>query len=149
MRDFKTHKKLRDSADAFIKKVEKLNLKTDDWDAVSFFQTNMFGSYTFTMIKFVPEKGKDSIEYAMNKEGLGHIFHMIDDDGEGNIILEEAVLGDPTYIFLNNYIRAGRSGYLIKKCPQGTKMANEIFEDAKKSLEVFKQMFANNVATKV
>lgn len=58
-------------------------------------------------------------------------------------------MGDPTYIWFNSFIRAGRSGYIIKKCTQGTKTANEIFCEARNAIAMFKEMVVSKVASHV
>lgn len=146
IKDFKTYLKHRSNIEAFIKKVDKLELKTDDWDAVSFFRNPANGSYRFLMIKYTPMEGEGTVVYDMSENGLGHIFYIIDNDSQGNIVMQEAALGDPTYIFLHNFVRAGCNGYLIKKCPQGIKMAHEIYEEAKKTLQLEKKIMVSNNA---
>lgn len=75
--NFKAYQKHKIGTNAFIEKTKKLNLKTDDWDAVSFFQNGNSGEYRFVIIKFLPEKGKDSVDYVMNEEGLVIYFMLL------------------------------------------------------------------------
>jgi len=148
-RDFKAYQRRRENIDTFIEKVNSLDLKPDDWDAVSFFEIDNLGQYRYVFIKFLPQEGQDVVDYVQNESGLGQVYHMLGDDGHGNLTLEDVVLGDPMHILLNNLVRSGTSGYLIKKCTQGTKMANDIFEEAKKSLIILRRRIENTDASTV
>lgn len=88
--------------------LKKLNLKEEDFDAISFFKSAE--GYKFLIVKF--DKPAD---YEKNEQGFKYyMFHI--DARDGNIpIVEEATLGDTLHI-INNYVKANCEGIFAKKC---------------------------------
>jgi hypothetical protein len=126
---------------------KKLDLKIDEWDAISFFKTGPLRSYVFNIIKFIPKNGK-VCEYEMHPDGFGHKFNIVYHE-VGGPRHDVGTLGDPIYILLNNYIYSDMQGFLIKRCPEGNKMAENIVEHAQMTAKAIKVLAAANVAVNV
>lgn len=125
----------------------RLNLKPEDWDAISFFRHWSSDQYIFDIIKFIPENGV-SCEYEINKEGLGNKFLILSVTLDG-VIQDEAILGDPLHILLMNYVMGRDQGFIMKKCPEAIVMASKITENAQAAISLFKTFIQGNTATRV
>lgn len=124
---------------------KKLDLKEEEWDAISFFKSGINKTYIFNIIRFKPKDGNPCVREVTD---LGHKYYILSTDETG-IYKEEAILGDPIYILLNNYIKGGVEGFMVKKSREGTDMVTNILAEAKAITKVFSTLLKGNTATTV
>jgi hypothetical protein len=117
-----------------VSDLAKLNLKEEEFDAISFFKT-LNGDWRFLIVKYDKPQ-----EYEKTEMGFKYyMFHT--DKRLNNIpIVEEAILGDPLYV-IKNFAKAGCEGVFAKKCVTSKEMLEKLVlgKDSGKRFEDFKE----------
>lgn len=89
--------------------LKALNLKEEEFDAISFFKSS--SGYKFLIVKFDKPQ-----EYEKNEMGYKYyMFHIDKRDGDIPMV-DEATIGDPLHV-IHNYVKANCEGIFAKKSP--------------------------------
>lgn len=148
LRDFKAYQRERTKLLEFIKRVEGLNFKVDDWDSMAFFRTGLHKSYEFNMVKFKPKNGQ-ACNFEMSENGLGHKYIIISNTKDELYMDKDVILGDPMKIILHNFVLGGQEGFVFKQCEEGFEMAKLIYDDALMTVDTLKKMILRKAAMEV
>lgn len=110
-------------------------LKFDSWDIISFFRTGPTRSYHFDVVKLKARQDGQAHIYEMHPHDCGMKYIILSAEGIDGMKRWEATLGDPIWVMLHVYVKAGFEGYLLKKCPATVAMADDVQDKANKVAE--------------
>ena len=105
-------------------------LKFEDWDVISFFRMGPTRAYKFDVIKLKAREDGKPHDYEMHPHGLGNKYIVLSAEGLEGMKRWEATMGDPIWIMLQVYVKAGFEGFLLKKCPATVAMADDTEREA-------------------
>ena len=113
-----------------------LNLKEDEFDAISFFCSKE--GYKFYILKF----NTTCTDYEQTE--MGYRYYMLEVEKDGSASVQEAILGDPLHI-LRGFTKANCEGIFMKKCALAKTMLEKLVfgKDSQKRFEDFQDFIRN------